>query len=420
MKRINHMTLAVRGRIGRSSVLVVIALFLISSWSCSPKEKKQGREQRVVPVTVASVVQKNVPLQLRAIGNVQAFTTVAIKSIVGGEIVGVHFKEGQDVAKGDLLFTIDSRPYEAAAKQAEANLAKSLAAVRQAEANLTRDTAQAKNAGVQADRYKTLAERNLISTEQFDQVRTTSESLEATLLADRAALENARASVQADRASVENARLQLSYSYIRSPIAGRTGSLLVSGGNIIKVSDAQPLAVVNQISPVNVVFGVPEKVLPDIRKHMASGKVRVEALPPNDGGPPEQGSLTFVDNTIDNSTGTIQLKATFQNASKRLWPGQFVNTIVTLATQDGAIVVASKAIQTGQQGQFIFVVKSDMTVESRPIQVDRALNNEESVVAKGLSSGETIVLDGQLQLVPGVKVTVRKPSAAPGAGRRPA
>jgi membrane fusion protein, multidrug efflux system len=414
------MTQAVKCSVSRFVIFLVIVSVLAFSWSCSSKSKKQGKEQRLVPVTVGSVVQKSVPLQLRAIGNVQAFTTVAVKSIVGGEIVGVHFSEGQEVRKGDPLFTIDPRPYEAAGRQADANLAKSLAGVKQAEANLARDSAQAKNAAVQTDRYKTLVERNLVSTEQYDQVRTASESLEATLLADRAALENARAAVQADRASVENAKLQLSYCYIRSPIAGRTGSLLVHAGNIIKVGDAQALAVVNQTSPVNVTFGVPEKALPEIRKHMASGRLGVEALLPNDSNTSEEGTLTFVDNSIDNSTGTIQLKATFQNSSKRLWPGQFVNTVLTLATQEKAVVISSKAIQAGQQGQFVFVVKPDMTVESRPVQVDRALNDDETVISRGLSPAETIVLDGQLQLIPGVKVVVKKPSSAPAGGRKPA
>jgi multidrug efflux system membrane fusion protein len=413
------MTLMKQLNSNRCLSALITGVILLSLCACSSESKKQGREQRIVPVVVGTVVQKTVPLQLNAIGNVQALTTVAIKSIVGGEIVGVHFSEGQDVQKGQLLFTIDPRPFDAALKQAEANLARDLAQVRQTEANLARDLAQSKNATVQSERYRTLAEKNLIAKEQYDQVRTTSESLDATILADRAAVENTKASVLADRAAVENAKLQLSYCSIRSPISGRTGSLLVQGGNIIKASDTQALAVINQTSPINVVFGVPEKVLSDIRKHMAAGKLRVEALPPNDTGASEQGVLTFIDNTIDNTTGTIQLKATFQNISKRLWPGQFVNTILTLALQENAIVVPTKAIQTGQQGQFVFVVKQDMTVESRPVQVDRALDIDSTVISKGLIPGETVVLDGQLQLIPGIKVVIKKPVDPAINGKKP-
>jgi membrane fusion protein, multidrug efflux system len=374
---------------------------------------------------VGTVFQKTVPIQVQAIGNVQASTTVAIRSLVAGEIVGVHFTEGQDVHKGDLLFTIDTRPYEASLKQAEANLAKSLAAVKQAEANLARDNAQAKTAVVQADRYKTLFEKNLISKEQYDQIRTTAESLDATIQADKAALENVKATVQADRAAIENAKLQLSYCSIRAPVSGRTGSLLVDKGNVVKANDSQSLAVVNQINPVNVEFSVPEKVLPAIRRYMTASKLLVEVFPQNGGVPAEAGRLadtgylSFINNTIDNTTGTIQLKATFQNKSRRLWPGQFVNVMLTLAMEKDAVVVPAKAVQTGQQGQFVFVVKKDMAVESRPVSIERTID-QDAVVSKGLIPGETVVVDGQLQLVPGAKVTIKKPNNTPAGRGKPA
>jgi membrane fusion protein, multidrug efflux system len=404
------------------SFLVVFLTFcvLLATWGCSGgSQGKQARGPKSVPVVVGTVTTRDVPLQLRTMGNVQALTTVAVKPLVGGEIIGVHFVEGQEVRKGDLLFTIDPRPYDASVKQSEANLAKDLAQVKQAEANLERDSAQAKNAGVQAERYRTLAERNLVSRELYDQVRTNSEALESTLAADRAALENAKSAVQADRASLENAKLQLAYCSIRSPLSGRTGSILVHRGNVVKANDTQSLTVINQISPVYVVFSLPEKALSDIRRHMAIGRLKVEASLPNDTKAADEGVLTFVDNAVDNSTGTIQLKGTFPNQAQRLWPGQFVNTTLTLTTQRNAVVISNKAIQTGQQGQYVFVVKQDSTVESRPIVVDRVMD-EDAVITKGLNPGETVVLDGQLQLIPGVKVVIKQPASNGNNRKRPA
>lgn len=400
-------------------MLPLVFSLLVSGWGCSSDSKGQNARPRVVPVLVDRVVQKSVPLELSAIGNVQAFATVSIKSVVGGEVIGVHFAEGQEVKRGDLLFTIDPRPFEAAVRQAEANLARSLAQVRKAEADIVKDTAQAKNARVQEERYRSLVERQLVAKEQHDQFRTDAESLEAILLADRAAVENAGAAVQADRAAVENAKIQLGYCTIRSPMDGRTGNLLVHRGNIVKASDSLSLAVVNQIRPIYVTFALPEKNLPEIRRRMAAGKLRVEARVPNDYGPPEQGTLTFVDNAIDATTGTIQLKGTFSNEAQRLWPGQFVDATLTLATQSDAVVVSTKAIQAGQRGLYVFVVRQDLTVESRPVTVDRAINDE-TVVGKGLNPGETVVVDGQLQLVPGTKVVIKNTPSNGTGGKKPA
>jgi len=417
-------------------IAIPVIVFLLS---CSAE--KTEKPVMSVPVTVSTVLQKTMPVQLRAIGNVQAYSTVSIKSQVGGELTRVHFAEGQDVKKGERLFTIDPRPYEAALKQAEANLARDIAQiaqakanierdhsqVKQAEANLARDMAQAKNAAVEARRYEMLVEKGVVSREQYDRIRTNSEAFEAGVQADRAAvenatavvragmaaLENAEAAVRADRAVVESARIRLGYCHIDSPIDGRTGSLIVQQGNTIKAEDAS-LVVINQIAPIYVGFSVPEQYLPEVKKFMATGKLKVDALLTRDGDRSEEGWITFVDNAVDSSTGTIRLKGNFINKERRLWPGQFVQVVLTLTVQPNVMVVPSQAIQTGQHGQYLFVVKPDLTVESRPVSAGRTVNGE-TVVEKGVSAGETVVTDGQLRLFPGARVEVKNsdPTAAP-------
>jgi multidrug efflux system membrane fusion protein len=315
-------------------------------------------------------------------------------------------------------------------RQAEANLAKDLAQVKQAEANLIRDTAQAENANLQSDRYKSLAEKKVVSQQQYEQFNTNAKSLDATVLADKAAIdnaiaaarasreavENAKAAVEVDRAALESARIQLGYCSIRSPIDGRTGKLLVHRGNVVKPDDASPLVIINQINPIYVTFSLPEENLAEIKKYMAMGKLQIEATLSNDDRP-EQGVLSFVDNAVDSTTGTIQLKGTFSNKERRLWPGQFVNVVLTLATQSNAVVVPTDAIQTGQEGQYLFVVKPDLTVESRPVVVNKTFDKE-TIIRKGVNPGETVVTHGQLQLVPGTKVEIKKSlSAATGGGK---
>jgi multidrug efflux system membrane fusion protein len=329
------------------------------------------------------VIQKTLPVQLRAVGIVEAYSTVSVRSQITGTLTNVHFKEGQDVKKGELLFTIDPRPFEAALKQVEANLA--------------RDLAQLENAVQQARRYGELVKKEYVSQEQYDQIRTNAGALEAV--------------VQADRAAVENAKVQLGYCYIYSPVTGRTGSLLVNEGNLVRVNDATPLLVINQVSPIYVNFTLPEQNLQEIKKRMAGGKLGVQAILPRNEALDEQGALGFVDNAVDRTTGTIRLKATFANDARRLWPGAFVNVLVTLAMQPDAVVVPSQAVQTGQEGQHVFVVKSDQTVELRKVIVNRTVNSE-AVIDEGLKPGETVVTDGQFQLAPGVKVEARKEIAS--------
>jgi len=354
-------------------VSIVVTVFFLA---CSKKTVPPLKPP--VPVTAGTVIQKTVPVQVRAIGNVEAYSTISVKSQIDGQLIRVHFKEGQDVKKGDILFTIDPRPYEAALKQAEANFAK--------------DSAQLENARVEVSRYAELVKKGYVAQEQYDQIRTNAAALEAT--------------VNADKALVENAHLQLKYCFIYSPITGRTGNLMANQGNLIKANADNPMVTINQIQPIYVTFSVPEQYLSEIKKYMAGSKVKVEVYVTRDEDHPEEGVLTFVDNTVDMTTGTIKLKGTFANKEKRLWPGQFVNVILTLTTQPNAVVIPSQAIQTGQSGQYVFVIKSDFTVESRPVVIDRTLDGE-TVVEKGLQPGDKVVTDGQLRLIPGVKVEIK-------------
>jgi multidrug efflux system membrane fusion protein len=387
-----------------------------------------------VPVTAAEATEKPVPLDITAIGNVQAFTMVGVKSQVGGQVVQVHFTEGRDVRKGDLLFTIDPRPFEAAVRQAEATVGRDMAQLRQAEAaltqrqaeiqqalaNLARDTAQLENARAQERRYRELVEKELIAREQYENFRTQMSAMEATVGADRAAVdnakaaalaaeagvENARAVIKADQAVVDHARLQLGYTAIRSPMAGRTGNLLVQAGNVVKANEGDPMVIIAQVRPIHVSFAVPEHHLAGIARHQTREGLAVRATPA--GGPKAAvGRLTFINNVVDATTGTIQLKGTFDNADSTLWPGQYVDVVLTLTTEQ-AITVPAEAVQSGQQGPFVFVVKPDLTVEPRPVQTGRRVDGR-IIVVRGLAAGERVVTDGQLRLVPGAKVDIKPP-----------
>ncbi len=390
--------------------LAAAALLLTGCSDSAAGKPARNAAPPAVPVTAADAVEKTVPIQLSAVGNAMAYTTVGIKSQVNGQIVQVHFKEGQDVRKNDLLFTIDPRPFEAALRQAEAALRQRQAEVQQAIANLERDTAQLANARVQERRYKALVEKELVAREQYDQLQTNLAAMEATVQADRAAVENAKASERAAQANVDNARLQLGYTEIRAPIDGRTGNLLVQNGNVIKANDDNPLVVINQVHPIYVSFSVPEQYLADIKKYRARGPLRVEARLPRQLETIATGELTFVNNAVDQTTATIQLKATFPNTDNALWPGQFLDVVLTFTSRT-AIVVPSQAIQPGQQGPFVFVVKPDATVESRPVAPGTRLGAE-TIIEQGLRAGERVVTDGQLRLVPGAKVEIRPPKTS--------
>jgi len=348
----------------------------VASVSCSSKTAAVGPDL-AVPVNVAKAVKKTVPIQLSAIGTAEAYSTVSIKGQVNAILQEVHFKQGDFVKKGDLLFTLDARPFQASLAQAQANLA--------------RDKAQADLTIVQAERYKKLYDQGISAKEQYDQMQ-----------ANAAAQQG---SLHADQAAVESAKLQLQYCAIYSPVDGRTGALQVYPGNLVKENDVPVLVVINQIAPLYEDFSVPEQYLGVIKKYMAGGRLQIEATPYGDTAA-EVGYLTFVDNTVDNTTGTIKLKGTFANTDHRLWPGQFSTVSLRLSEEENAIVVPTQAVQTGQSGDFVFVIKPDQTAESRPVKVARTLGTE-SVIAKGIEPGETVVTDGQLRLIPGIKVQIK-------------
>ncbi len=363
------------------AALAIVATLLASCGG----SKEQGRVQPAVPVTVGKVVEKTVPVTFRAIGHVEPIATVAVKARIGGELQKVWFNEGQDVRAGATLFTIDPRQYDAALRQAEAQIAKDQALLTKADADV--------------QRYAQLVKQDFVTKQDYDQVVATAESLKAT--------------VASDKANVDNAKLQLSYCTITSPLEGRTGNLMVKVGNLVKADDTSPLVTINQMRPIFVTFSVPAQLLPQIARHNGN-RIKVVATIPQSAGPGEEGVLTFVDNAVDTATSTILLKATFANADERLWPGQFVDVVVTLGDEPNRIVAPAPAVQTSQQGQYVFVVKGDGTVELRPVTVER-MNEAEAVIEKGLSAGETVVTDGQLRLVPGAKVEIKN-----GVGGKPA
>ena len=372
----------------RPSVLVVSAALAASlaSAACSggeavsstPPSGRGGGQNPPVPVTAAAVEDKAVPFDVNAIGTVIAASTVAVRAQITGELMSVNFKEGDEVKEGQVLFTLDKRPFEAALLQSEAQLQK--------------DLAQLANAKAQSVRYQDLQQRGIATREQVDQMTTQAASLDAT--------------VAADRANIQSARVQLDYATIEAPISGRTGLLQVHKGNLVRANDTAPIVSINRITPVYVTFAIPESMLPQFKRYMAIGTIRVEARAPNDTGPASIGKIDFIDIAVDSTTGTIKVKGTFPNEDRRLTPGQFVNVTVTLTTDAHATVVPTAAVQSGQQGTYVYVIKSDNTVELRPVTIVRT-HGDDSLVSTGLKPGETIVTDGQLRLVPGSRVSVK-------------
>jgi membrane fusion protein, multidrug efflux system len=397
--------------IHRSLAPVVLSLLIAS---CStpggsvPASGGPGRGGRgagaPVPVLTARAVRKPMPVTVPAVGVVESFVTVQIRSQVTGQLSAIHFDEGHEVKKGDPLFTLDERPFRAALRQAEAVLA--------------RDTATYKNAQVQASRAQNLSDRGLIPREQLDTAQSTVAALAAT--------------IEADKAAIETARVNLQFTEIKAPVDGRTGVLNAHVGDLVRSSDSTPLVVLNQITPIYVTFSVPGRLLNDIRRFQAQRPLPVTAVTPsgvpasqNVGATPAaanpaiageaqpegqgaaaRGTLAFIDNMVDASTGTIRLKASFPNDDRQLWPGAFVQVTLHLATEQEAVVVPAIAVQASQDGQYVYVVKPDRTVEMRPVKTNRQ-QGDEFVLAQGVSPGETVVTDGHLRLTPGASVTER-------------
>lgn len=361
-------------RLSRVLLLITVTLFCVS---CSGKKQKSV-EKAPVPVKAVQAVQKNVPMQIKAIGNVEAVTSVAVKAQISGQIAKLHFVEGVDVEKGALLVSIDPEPFQASLSQAEANLAK--------------NQAQEKYANDQVKRYEQLLKDGIVTRDQYEMLHSNAKSLAA--------------AVAADKAAVRSARIQLGYCSIRSPISGRTGTVSIQPGNLVKANEL-PIVTVNQISPISVSFSLPEKRLAEVKRAIASGKVKLEAAIPGEVALSETGSVNFLDNAINPATGTIRLKGIFTNKNRKLWPGQFTDIIITLSDRQNAVVVPTTAIQSGQQGEYVFIVKADSSVEMRPVTFT-TLAGEETIIENGVAAGETVVVSGQLRLTPGAKVNTKE------------
>jgi membrane fusion protein, multidrug efflux system len=367
-------------------VALSVTLAAFGWWGCSAKTEKAESKPNVstvpVPVLVASSEAQDVPLELRNIGNVEAYSTVTIRSQVTGQITKVHFREGDEVKTGDLLFSIDSRPSDGA--------------LRQAQADLKRDQAQLTGAKLEFERQKKLLEQSIASRDDYEKAEAAFQALEGTVLADEA--------------FVSRARLQVEFTKIRSPIDGRTGNLMVKEGNIVKAPD-DTLVVINQVQPIYVTFSTPEQDLPAIRQRMKESKLWVDVEIPAEAGETARGELSFIDNIVDTTTGRIKLKATFPNTNHLLWPGQFVQTTLTLRTFTNATVVPSRAIQSSQNGDFVFVVQSNATVQKRPVVAGLGREGK-TIIENGVRCGEIVVIDGQLRLKEGTLIKAQEQNAS--------
>lgn len=379
---------------------------LVALSACSSKAQKGPGGFAMGPVAVRAVTADaaTVPLQIAAIGNVEAISTVDIKSRVAGQIKNVNFQEGQDVQAGETLFELDQEPFLQTIRENEANLARDIALAEQSKANIAKDEAQLKTARAQADRALALQKEGINSREQTETVVTSADSLKASLTADEAALNSAEASVKADRARLDEAQLQLSYTTIKAPITGRAGAVQVKAGNLIKENDTT-LVTLLQMRPIYVAFSVPQQQLTEVRRYNAERPVVVEAL--TSGGVTERGTLRFIDNAVDMTTGTIKLKAEFDNKSRQLWPGEFVNVNAQLSMEPNRVTIPSQTIQTGPNGKYVWVMSADKTVSMRPVNVLRAWGDK-SVIGSGLHAGETVISEGQMLLAPGSKVRLLK------------
>jgi membrane fusion protein, multidrug efflux system len=397
------------------AALACCAVLIVSA--CSRGNVKADAAAAPPPVAVRAVpaTAADVPLEVAAIGNVEAIASVEIKSRITAPVLRVHFSEGQEIMKDDLLFDLDAETYNRQLAEIEANIAKDAANAKQAEANIAKDDAASKNSQLIANRGTQLLKDGIMSREQAEQMVSNSAAANASLQADRAALESAKAAEKADRARLEQTRLLLLYAQIRSPITGRAGAIAVKPGNLAKENDTT-LVTILQTFPVYVSFSVPEDLLPGIRRHQSSGTLQVRAI--SSDNKESTGALTFIDNTVDTTTGTIRLKASFPNTARALWPGQFVNVRARLEIEHNRILIPSRTVQTGPEGKYVWVVSpSDSSASIRNVQVLRSYTPpgepEQAVIAEGLKPGEQVVSEGQLRLAAGARVRLLAPSAAP-------
>jgi len=412
----------------KSLIVLMLPLFLALLSGCSSngvsagsggggKGGKKGGFGGDVPVTVAIVKQRTVPVEVNVIGNVEAYSTISVKTQVGGELTNVYFNEGDFVKKDDLLFTIDPRPFQAALDSAVASVAKDEAVLGQQKANLARDRANLRYQQATATRYAELFKGGIISKDQTEQLSATADATSEAVAADEAAIQSATADLAAVRAAVDSARVQLSYTQIHSPIDGRTGNLSVKRGNVVAASNVE-LITITQIEPIYVTFAVPEGQLSDIKRYMEERKLGVQARTQDEPPVQEAGFLTFVDNAVDTTTGTIKLKGTFENKDHKLWPGQFVRVSLRLSERPNAFVVPNEAIQTGQNGTFVWVVKPDRSVETRPVTTSLRVD-QDMVVDSGLRPGETVVTQGQLRLATDSRVRIQNADGQGGVPSEP-
>ncbi len=366
----------------KKKLFLIIIAILIPCFACSKKQKTDpaaASKSRPVPVMVTKVVEKNVPFEIKSVGNAEAYSSVAIKTQIGGLIVRQAVRDGQTVSKGDLLFVIDQRPFEIALKDTKAKLDRDIALLEKAQEDMSR--------------YTRLVEKNVVSKEQHDQIATNSKALQAT--------------IRQDEAAVDRARLDLEYASVKSPISGKVGSVLLNEGNVIKANDDRTIMNINQIQPIYVSFSVPERYLSDIYQAMADGKPEVSVFAEGDEKNIIKGELVATDNAVDKNTGTIRLKGLFANTEHRMMPGQFLRVNLKLSETAGALVVPSKVVQTGINGEFAYVVKNDNTVDLRLVKIARILDGQ-TVIASGLKADETVVTDGHILLTPGRAVEIKE------------
>jgi multidrug efflux system membrane fusion protein len=395
--------------IKQKALTALFGVCLLALAACQRVPQAKGTAgPGAIPVSAVKATQESVPTELRVVGTVEASAIVQVKSQIAGQLMKAAFTEGQNVNKDDLLFEIDPRPYNEALRQAEANVAKDQAQIAQLEATLARDAAQARFNEGDAARYDELAKAGVVSKSQSDQARTSADVARESQRATQAAIDSAKAALASDLSAIESAKLNLAYCTIRSPLSGRSGNLLVHVGNLVKANDV-PLVVIHQVSPVFVNFSVPEQHLTAVRRLSANRKLAVRVFAQDDPNRIASGELSVIDNIVDTATGTIRLKATFTNTDGILWPGQFVTSILTLDTLQGATVVPAEAVQPGQQGQFVYVVKQDNTVETRLVTVGRAFGKK-MVIEKGLAPGDMVVTDGHLRIFPGAQVQLVDPA----------